>query len=307
MKRHHLASLALILAALPVSAEEKRHAAVGASSSSSSSRSSTDGSGNTVTITTTERDGKRETRRTVTAPGGKVVSETTEEGDAAPMQAAKPAAEKGKPGGPWLGVHTAELPIAMREQLDLPVGTGLLVEHLPPDSPAANAGITQHDVLLTLNLTPVSTPEQLRAELSSRRPGDKVLIEYLRKGRREKAAVTLGKRGDPEAVDAAAPIAAQAAGPQPVPPGLNAMPDFPKGTANASAKASTRTVIVGSDGNTKVIETDGDPFASMLRDPNVPVAMKESLRKMQEQMRDFQKRTEVVAPNNTKSGKGNSQ
>ncbi len=293
MKPHHLASLALMLVALPASAEEKRDTAFGTSSSSSSSSSYTDGSGNTVTTTTTERDGKRETRRTVTAPGGIVLSETNDEGDAAAKPAAKPAAEKGKPGGPWLGVHTAELPTAMREQLDLPAGTGLLVEQLPPDSPAGNAGIAQHDILLTFNLTPVSTPEELRAELAKCRPGEKALIEFLHKARREKAAVTLGKRGNPEDPNAVPPAGA---------PKLNTGPAFPGGTGKASAKSSTRTVIVGSDGKAKVIETDadGDPFANMLRDPNVPATMKDSLRKMQEQMRDFHKRTQDAAPGNVK-------
>jgi membrane-associated protease RseP (regulator of RpoE activity) len=275
-----------MLAALPASAEDNP-AAVSVSSRTSSSY--TDGSGNTVTTTTSERDGKRETRRTVTGPNGKVLSDTTEDGNGA----AKPAAENSKPGGPWLGVHTTELPPALREQLDLPADAGLLVEQLPPDSPAANAGIAQHDILLTLNLTPVATPEQLRAELAKFQPGGKVLVEYLHKARREKAAVTLGKRGNPEDPNAVPPAGA---------PKLNTAPAFPGGTAKASAKSSTRTVIVGSDGKAKVIETDGDgdPFANMLRDPNVPATMKESLRKMQEQMRDFHKRTQDAAPGDVK-------
>jgi hypothetical protein len=194
----------------------------------------------------------------------------------------------------------------------------LLVEQLPPDSPAGNAGIAQHDILLTFNLTPVSTPEELRAELAKCRPGEKALIEFLHKSRPQKSAVTLGKRGNAEAANAA-PGAGPDAAPKGDPnvgipkldalPGLPTLPGFPKGMPNTSAKSSTRTVIIGNDGKTKVIETDGigDPFANMLRDPNVPATMKESLRKMQEQMRDFQKRTEGVAPHNAKPGKENSQ
>ena len=323
MKRHHFTALALMLAALPASAEEKRATDFDKSSNSSSSSSFTDGNGNTVTTTASERDGKRETRRTVTGPGGKVLSETNGDEDAEAKPGAKPAAQSGKPGGPWLGVHTAELPPAMREQLDIPAWTGLLVEQLPPDSPAGAAGIAQHDILLTFNLTPLATPEALRAELAKCRPGEKVLIEYLHKSRREKAAVTLGKRGDPEAENAApnavpnaAPNGAPNAGPKaphkndPLAepfarfPKLPELPGFPKGLPNTTTKSSTRTVIIGNDGKTKVFETDGlgDPFASMLRDPNVPAAMKESLRKMQEQMRDFQKRTQDTAPGNAKPG-----
>ena len=248
-----------------------------------------------------------------------MLSETKGNGDEAKPGAkpeAKPAADKDKPGGPWLGVHTVELPPAMREQLDLPAGTGLLVEQLAPDSPARNAGIAQHDILLTFNLTPVSTPEELRAELGKCRPGEKALIEFLHKSRPQKVAVTLGKRGDAESEKAnpdAAPGAAQGAAPNVAPKGnpkagipkLDGLPGFPKGIPNASTKSSTRTVIIGNDGKTKVIETDGigDPFAEMLRDPNVPETMKETLRKMQQQMRDFQKRAGVPDPAKPKPGK----
>jgi hypothetical protein len=297
MKRLHLTALALMAAALAASAEERRATAF-SSSSSTNSTSYTDGSGNTITTTTTEQDGKRETRRTVTGPDGKIISETNGEDEAKP--GAKPAAEEGKAGGPWLGVHAAELPPAMREQLDLPAGTGLLIEQLPPDSPAANAGIAQHDILLTINLTPVGTPGQLRDELAKHRPGEKVLVEYLHKSRREKAAVTLGKRANPQGENKA---------PQAAAPKGNTGDAFPGGTGKTAAKSSTRTVIVGPDGKAKVIETEGpgDPFASMLRDPNVPETMRESLRKMQQQMHDFQKRTEGVAPGNTKPAGEDSQ
>ena len=39
----------------------------------------------------------------------------------------------------------------------------------------------------------------------------------------------------------------------------------------------------------------------MLRDPHLPATMKDSLRKMQEQMRDFHLRTQDPAPGNLKA------
>lgn len=283
-RRQLYPALALLLGALPASAAEGRASVFASSGESTSTSSHTDASGRTVTTTTTERNGKRETRRTVTGPDGKVLSETT--GDSA---AATPPAGHTQAGGPWLGVHTSELSPALRAQLDLPAEAGLLVEQLPPDSPAARAGIAQNDILLSLNLSPVATPEQLRAALAKLRPGEKVLIEYLHKARREKAAVTLGKRANPDEPKTAPPAGVPKTGPAPA---------FPPVTARATTKSSTRTVIVGSDGKSTVIETDGDgdPLAAMLRDPNVPEAMKESLRKMQEQMRDFQKRAREAVP-----------
>ncbi len=327
MKRTRIsAALALLLIPLAAGAEERAKNAGFSSSSSSSSTSTTDANGNTVTVTTTERDGKRETRRTVTTPGGKVVAETKENGDGkAADDGEKPAAQQGKAGGPWLGVHTAELPAAMREQLDLRDGEGLLVEQLSPDSPAGSAGIAQHDIILTFNLTPVSTPDELRRELSNRQPGEKVLIEYLHKSRRQKAAVTLGKRAgnaqpEQQAKDAE-PVAkvdnqqgkaAAQQGKLPDFPALPKIPGFPdlsklpgangnvnsNTTTTSSSSSFSRTVIVGPDGKTRVIENKngGDPIEQMLRDPNVPETMKESLRKMRQQMREFEGRAGEKAP-----------
>jgi len=94
--------------------------------------------------------------------------------------------------------------------------------------------------------------------------------------------VTLGKRGDA---------------------GQNQPPPEVKPGGTAKTKASSRTVIVDKDGKTQVIENNqgGDPIEQMLKDPNVPEAMKDSLRKMQEQMREFNKRTEEMIPERKKT------
>lgn len=267
----------VFLAALlfPLGAMAQGGGVTQSSSSSVSSSSVSDGNGNTITTTTTIRDGKKETRRTVTGPDGKVISETKEGGNGeAPPQ-------PGKEGGPWLGIHTGEVPDALRAQLDISEHEGLLIEQLAADSPAGRAGLQKNDIILSYNRKPVKSPEELRAELAKAEPGDKALIEYLRKGRKEKATVTLGKRGD-------------FAG-EPVPPDA-------KAGGTATTKASSRTVIVDKDGKTQIIENQqgADPIEQMLKDPNVPETMKESLRKMQEQMREFNKRTEEMIPGRKK-------
>ena len=266
------------LAALlfPLGAMAQGGAVTQSSSSSVSSSSVSDGNGNTVTTTTTIRDGKKETRRTVKGPDGKVISESTEgEGGEQPAQPAKE-------GGPWLGIHTGEVPDALRAQLDLSEHEGLLIEQLAADSPAGRAGLQKNDIIISYNRKPVKSPEELRGELMKGEPGEKVQIEYLRKGRQEKTLVTLGKRGDA---------------------GQNQPPPEVKPGGTAKTKASSRTVIVDKDGKTQVIENNqgGDPIEQMLKDPNVPEAMKDSLRKMQEQMREFNKRTEEMIPERKKT------
>ena len=281
MKR--TAFIAALLIPFSALAVEQRSA----SSSSMSSSSVTDANGNTVTTLTTVRDGKKETRRTVKGPDGTVLSDTTEEGDA--EKPAKPDQSQ-KEGGPWLGIHTGEVQPALRDQLDLRENEGLLVQQLAPDSPAGRAGVQKNDIILSFNLTPVNSAEQLREQLAKGQPGEKVIVEFLRKGQKSKVPVTLGKRGDP------------ASDPNGIPP---ADPADKAGGA-ATSKSSSRTVIVGKDGKTQIIDNQqgGDPFADMLKDPNVPETMKESLRKMQEQMHGFKKQTDGLLPGKGKKKDG---
>lgn len=236
--------------------------------------SSTDANGNTVTVTTTVVNGRKETKRTVTAPNGKVISETTEGGDGG--EAPAPNAN----GKAWFGIHTAELPAALRDQLEIPENEGVLVQKLAPDSPAGRAGIQQNDIILRFELVPVNSPDTLKTELSKHDAGDKVVVEYLHKGQRNKATVTLGKRAD-----LVGEADARASAPQ------------------ANTKASTRILIVDPDGKIRVIgnKQGGDAFSEVLKDPNVPETMKESLRKMQEQMREFNKRTGETIPEKKKA------
>lgn len=271
MKR--IAFLAAILIPVSAFAVEQRSA----SSSSMSSSSVTDANGNTVTTVKTVRDGKQETRRTVKSPDGTVLSDTTEGGAAG--ESAKPD-QSPKEGGPWLGIHTGEVQPALRDQLDLRENEGLLVEQLAADSPAARAGLQKNDIVLSYNLTPVNSAEQLREQLAKGRPGEKAIIELLRKGQKSKVAVTLGKRAGSVSEQTATPPAGNAG----------------KTGGGATSKSSSRTVIVGKDGKTQIIDNQpgGDPFAEMLKDPNIPEAMKESLRKMQEQMRGFEKQVDPI-------------
>jgi hypothetical protein len=47
----------------------------------------------------------------------------------------------------WIGVHLAEIDDALRSQLSLPAGRGLLVQDVTDDSPAKKAGLQLHDVI----------------------------------------------------------------------------------------------------------------------------------------------------------------
>lgn len=70
---------------------------------------------------------------------------------------------------------------------------GLVNTHVSADSPAAQAGLKQNDVLTELAGQALVLPAQLRKLVRARKPGDKVELSYYRAGKKETASVTLDK------------------------------------------------------------------------------------------------------------------
>lgn len=239
----------------------------GSVSSSSSSRTEADGS--TVTEVTMSRDGKT-VKRTIRVGADGKVSIDGDGGEGVPG--------KGEAGGEqraqaWLGVQGVPVPAALRDQLDLPEGEGVLLEVVAEGGPGAAAGLGVNDVLLRWNGVAIAGVERFRKSLASVQPGTVVTLEGLRKGKPMQWEVTVGSRP-----------AGKAAGREPSRPGGKSS-GF--SSSSSSSGGMRRTVVVGPDGKVKVTEEgDGaDAFESMLSDPNVPGEIKEQLRKAREQLR----------------------
>ena len=132
--------------------------------------------------------------------------------DNRPADRARPAA-----GPRRLGTTFAPVPDAVREQLDLPEGVGLLVDSVEPRSPAAAAGLKRFDIFTRFNDQIVCNADQLATLIKLRKPGP-VSLTILRGGKERKLQVTL-PQSDP--ADDEAPLAEA--------PGV--APGFPPGFA----------------------------------------------------------------------------
>ncbi|WP_428939524.1 S1C family serine protease [Fontivita pretiosa] len=105
----------------------------------------------------------------------------------------------------FLGVVTSPVSAAMREQLKLPKGVGLVVESVEDDSPAERAGIKQYDILQKLDDQLLINSHQLAVLIRMHKPGDQVSITLLRQGQTQTITATLVEKELPSIDDAAGP------------------------------------------------------------------------------------------------------
>ena len=94
----------------------------------------------------------------------------------------------------WLGVGADETTDALAAQLDLKPGEGLVVTYVVSNSPAAAAGLRQHDVLVELDGQMLVDPGQLRKLVQMHADGDSVKLTFFRGGKRQTAAAKLATK-----------------------------------------------------------------------------------------------------------------
>lgn len=92
----------------------------------------------------------------------------------------------------YLGVASRPADKAVTDVLGLPEGVGLIIELVVDDSAASKAGLKTHDLLHKFDNQMLISPRQLAVLVRSKKPGDKVGIDFLRKGIAQKVDVTLG-------------------------------------------------------------------------------------------------------------------
>ena len=102
-----------------------------------------------------------------------------------PVQAESPAF--------WIGVSVSPLEPALRSQLKLPESHGLLAIDVVKDSPAAQAEIKVHDILLSLNGNLLDSQEKL-VELVQSNGEKPVSLELIRAGKTQTIVVTPQRR-----------------------------------------------------------------------------------------------------------------
>lgn len=93
----------------------------------------------------------------------------------------------------YLGVVVAPVSPALAKQLGLPDGVGLVVNQVEDKSPAAEAGVSKHDVLHLLDDQILINPPQLAVLVRLHKPGDEVKLTVIQAGKKQALKVKLGQ------------------------------------------------------------------------------------------------------------------
>ena len=76
-------------------------------------------------------------------------------------------------------------------EIGLPNAEGVLVNRIAKAGAASDAGLEEGDVIIGLNGTRVRSTSELQEYVGRYRPGDKVALEYWRKGKKNRISLTL--------------------------------------------------------------------------------------------------------------------
>ncbi len=98
-------------------------------------------------------------------------------------------------GGGWLGIGIQELDSKIRGKLDLDSDIeGILIIEIYDDSPAEEADLREHDVLVSINGKKGKDLSHFVKLLKSKDPGTEVELEIYRDGKMRTVEATLGER-----------------------------------------------------------------------------------------------------------------
>lgn len=96
----------------------------------------------------------------------------------------------------FLGVTIAEVTDEIASTLKLKTLDGVYLRRVNPGSAAEDAGLRIGDIITAINGNPIKSTPELQEQVAQYRPGNKVVVDYIRDGRYEAVDVILKNRNN---------------------------------------------------------------------------------------------------------------
>ncbi len=96
----------------------------------------------------------------------------------------------------WIGIYVQNLDREMQRYLDLPSRHGALVTDVVDNGPADVAGLRREDVIIRVDGKSIRDTDGLTRRVLASRPGNRLRLEVVRDGERERLTVRVGERPD---------------------------------------------------------------------------------------------------------------
>ncbi|MFN4277773.1 MAG: DegQ family serine endoprotease [Ferrovibrio sp.] len=94
----------------------------------------------------------------------------------------------------WLGVTMQPMTEALAKAVGRKDDSGILVNDVQSDGPAAKAGLKQGDVVIALNGSTIRNPRDLATQVAGLKAGDKAKLDVWREGREKTLTITVGSQ-----------------------------------------------------------------------------------------------------------------
>lgn len=130
-------------------------------------------------------------------------------GFAVPSNLAKSVMESliqtGKVSRAYLGIYGTDIDRTMARGLGLKEAQGIVVGSVQPETPAAEAGLREGDVIKTLNGEPIETYTKFRTKIATSKPGTEISLGIIRNNQSQTLDVTLGELPDDQVASSQRP------------------------------------------------------------------------------------------------------
>ncbi len=100
----------------------------------------------------------------------------------------------GRPRRAWIGIEAYDITPEMARNLDLRTIEGVIIAGVARGGPAHRAGLQPGDILLRIDGRPIHESRDALLAITRRRPGDKLVLEILREGKKDKLEITAIER-----------------------------------------------------------------------------------------------------------------